>query len=133
MSRAARSRGLLTAFLMVFFTLLATAVLACLNLQRLYEHDRLVDQTRETISELRLLLVAIADAESGASAIGSDGPAREQTTGPTLKRIEQLTASNRWQQATLAELRELLEQPVTALSNSVDTLYTEGSSASEAE
>src|SRR5262245_59358793 len=60
-----RSRGLLTALVMVFGTLLVTGLISYLNVRRLYQHDRLVDHTHEVMSELRNLIGLVSDAESG--------------------------------------------------------------------
>jgi signal transduction histidine kinase len=137
MSRAARSRGLLTAFLIVLATLVVTATLACFNLQRLYEHDRLIDQTRETIAELRLLLATIAEAEAGtrgyiASSDMEYLPAVRSasvTIPVLLERIETLTAGNRLDHAAMHELRSQIDRRMEEIDDAIQSTREQGSSA----
>jgi signal transduction histidine kinase len=135
MSRAARSRGLLTAFLMVLATLVVTAALACFNLQRLYEHDRLVDQTRETIAELRLLLATIADAEAATRGyivtFNAEYLKANQSATVTipviLDRIERLTARNRLEQGAMQELRQQLNWRTEQMDDAIQSVREHGS------
>src|SRR4051794_2210245 len=124
-----RSRGLLTAFAMVFATLLVTTALGYINVRRLYQHDRLVEHTHEVMSELRLLLGTVADAEAGVRGyvITSDVTylkpyeAATSTGYESLRRIERLTADNPRQLPPMQALKtqlprrmELLRELLTA-------------------
>src|SRR5262245_11854350 len=116
--KSSTSRGLFTAFAMVFVTLLATAAVGYLNVRRLYDHDRLVNHAHEVLSELRLLQGIVSDAESGMRGyvITQDGnylknyDAADVSIPQSLDRIENLTRGNSRQLEGLSDLRKQIDQ-----------------------
>jgi signal transduction histidine kinase len=136
-----KSRGLLTGFAMVFATLLVTAALGYLNVRRLYEHDRLVEHAHQVLSELRLLLGTVADAESAMRGfvITSDPTYLKpyESAGVTsldsLDRIERLTADNRRQQQTLVELRGQIERRMDLMRQAIEATRGQSPEAARAE
>jgi signal transduction histidine kinase len=136
-----RSRGLLTAFAMVFATLLVTAAISYLNVRRLYQYDRLVDHTHIVLSELRLLLGTVADAESAMRGyvVTADPSylkpfeAALVTVPSALARIGRLTADNPKHRATLSDLDHQLARRMRLMQQAVDVTREQGPEAGRAE
>src|SRR6476661_8018541 len=132
-----RSRGLLAAFAMIFAVLLVTAVLAYVNVRRLYEHQRLVEHTHEVMSDLRLLLGTLADAESATRGfIMTSDPtelktyeAAALTVPETIRRIEKLTADNPRQQVSLAELQHQAARLLKIMRHAIEQARKSGPEA----
>jgi len=120
--------------------LLVTAALGYLNVRRLYEHDQLVERTHEVISELRLLLGTLADAESATrgfviTADPADLKPYEAamiTVPDTLRRIEQLTHDNPRQQGPLAELGVQIARRLELMRQTIESTREEGPEAGRA-
>jgi signal transduction histidine kinase len=126
---------------MVFATLLVTAAIALLNVQRLYQYDQIVEQTHEAMSELRNLSSIVADAESGMRGfvITSDESylkpyqeARLQIPA-SLNQIQKLTTESPRQKGVIAELQEYLDQRMEYMGRAISTTRTSGSEAGRAE
>jgi signal transduction histidine kinase len=138
---SSRSRGLLTGFAMVFATLLVTAALGYLNVRRLYRHDRLVEHTYEVMSELRLLVGTLSDAESGMRGYVitldptylTPHDAARATVPASLARIERLTADSPHQQATLADLRKQIDRRMSLMNQAVEAARERGPEAGRTE
>jgi len=136
-----RSRGLLTAFAMVFATLLVTAAISYLNVRRLYKYDRLVDHTHIVLSELRLLLGAVADAESamrGYVVTADPGYLRPYEAAlvnvpAAVTRIGGLTADNPKHRAALSDLDHQLTRRMRLMQQAINVTREQGPEAGRAE
>jgi signal transduction histidine kinase len=136
-----RSRGLLTGFAMVFATLLVTAAISFLNVQRLYQFDQIVEQTHEAVSELRLLLSMVADAESGMRGfvITSEESylepyeAAQLRIPASLDRIQKLTTKSERQIEAIAELRKHVDRRLNHMAKAISTTRSNGTESGRAE
>lgn len=132
-----RSRGLLAAFAMIFAVLLVTAALAYVNVRRLYEHQRLVARSHEVLSDLRLLVGMLAEAESATRRfVMTSDPAALQpyeaaalAVPETIGRIEMSTADNPRQQASLPELRHQSVRRLEFMRRALEATREEGPEA----
>jgi signal transduction histidine kinase len=135
-----RSRGMLTALVMVFATLLVTGLISYLNVRRLYQHDRLVDHTHEVMSELRNLNAIVADAESGmrgflVTADPSFLKSHETATiavPDAVNRLKKLTRDNPRQQATMDQLSRQIARRMEHLSTTIRAMREQGADAGRA-
>jgi signal transduction histidine kinase len=139
--KTSRSRALLTAFALMFATLLVTAAIAYLNVRRLYEHDQLVDHTHVVMGELRLLLGAVADAESGMRGyvLSSDASylkhyeAALVNVPAAIARIEKLTADDPDHRATLVALKRFVTRRMELMEQAIDATRDKGPEAGREE
>jgi len=126
---------------MVFATLLVTAAIGYLNVQRLYQYDQIVEQTHEAVSELRLLLSIVADAESGMRGfvITSDESylkpyeAAQLQIPASLDRIQKLTTESEQQREAIAGLRKHVDRRLDHMAKAISATRNGGSEAGRAE
>jgi signal transduction histidine kinase len=132
-----RTRGLLTAYAMVFATLVVTSALGYWNVRRLYLHERRVDHAHEVVCELRLLLAQMTDAESAVRGYlltmepAMLKPYEEASIAvpDALRRLERLTADSPAQQARARELATSISSRVEALRDAVAIARQSGTEA----
>jgi signal transduction histidine kinase len=132
-----RSRGLLTAFVIVFAALLASFAVSYVNLRRLREHSALVDRTREVFIELHDLQAIVANSVAGMRGFVLTGDEEyvagnaqaELAVSDSLDRLRRLTADSPVQQAALAQLAAAVERRLSLNQDFIRSARAEGGDA----
>jgi len=132
-----RSRGLLTAFAIVFAALLASFTVSYINLRRLREHGALVDRTHEVLIEMHDLLATIVNSVAGMRGFVLTGDEEyvagnaqsELAVSDSLNRLRRLTADNPVQQAALAQLADAAARRISLNQELIRSAREEGRDA----
>ena len=113
-----RSRGVLLGFVMVFATLVVNASIAYLNLSRLTQNNRRVEESHEVLLGLIDLQATVIDAETGQRGYLITGDSNylapyqlaTDTLSEKMRKFKQRLADNPAQQAHYAELEAQIER-----------------------
>lgn len=137
-SQTLRSRNAAFAFAIVIATMLVNGALTWINVRNLRDNAEIVAHSHEVLQELKSLVSAVVDAESGQRGYIITGlpdylepyNAAEKRVNLRLTNVARLTFDNPRQQATMKELKGLVECRMELIRDNITLRREQGFAAS---